>query len=155
MRCPNCGENNDSVRDGIPEEALVPSARVRYRALLWIAAGILLVPLLVWLHAQMPVPAHKIKEETVLWTPFFRLVRGEERQTHPAEFPFVVLLIAAAVSSCKGWAELLTGLRYGVMIKLNPAQGWPEAKSWLLLVASVLVALSLLFGLFEAIKLLV
>jgi hypothetical protein len=149
LRCPNCGEENTSLRDGIPEEELVPSPRVRLRALVWIASGLVLVPLLVWLYAQSPAGEPR-REETVLWTPFFRIVRawGKEQPTHPAGVALAILAIVAVVVSGKGWGELLTGLRYGLVVRLNPARGWPEAKNWLLLLASIAITVAIPVGLF-------
>jgi hypothetical protein len=139
LRCPECGEENDLFRDGIPVEALVPTKRVRVRGLWWLAAALLLVPVLVWLNAQLPVVPNA-KQETVLWTPFFRIIRGQGPKRHPAELPLAILLLLAIFSGCKGAAELLSGIPCRVLVKLNPAHGWPELRGWLVLVTAILLA---------------
>jgi hypothetical protein len=149
LRCPNCGEENDQIRDGIPVEALRPTTRVRLWGLVWLAAGMLLMPPVFLLHAQ--IPASDPNTRTVLWTPFFRVVQGKDLW-HPAEIPCMALLLLALFNCSKGWAEGLTGVRGMVLVKLNPAHGWVEFRFWLLLVASVALALATLFGIFMVLR---
>jgi hypothetical protein len=113
-----------------------------------VAAALLLTLPLVWLHGEMPAPKNNRPDELVLWTPFFSIVRGEERKPHPAELPFTVLALAAVISSAKGWVEVLTGVRCGVMLKQNPTLGWREFAGWLLVLAAVVLALATVLGTF-------
>ena len=119
LRCPNCGEQNDSLRQGIPEDALRPSRRVRFRGLAWIAAGILIIPPALWLAAQLPV-SH------IGWLPR----RWQDGRGFLLLLPFIPLY--------KGWVEVVTGVRCGVMLKVwaDPKLGWREFGGWLFLVAS-------------------
>jgi hypothetical protein len=129
LRCPHCGEKNDSLRHGIPEAARTPSRRVRLWGLVWIAAGILLVAPILWLAAQMPV-------SNIRWLP---------RRWQSAGG---ILLFLPLIAFYKGWVEVVTGIRCVVMFKLggDPFLGWREFASWLFLVASLVVAFAIMIG---------
>jgi hypothetical protein len=120
LRCPNCGEHNESVRHGIPEDALAPSRRVRLWGFAWIASGILLIPPILWLAARLPV-IH------VGWLPR----RWQDGRGFLLFLPFISLY--------KGWVEAVMGVHCGVLLKVweDPKLGWREFAGWLFLVASV------------------
>jgi hypothetical protein len=119
LRCPNCGQRNDSVRQGIPEDALTPSGRVRLRGFVWMASGILLIPPILWLAARLPV-SH------IRWLPR----RWQDGRGYLLLLPFIPLY--------KGWVEVVTGVRCGVLLKVweDPKLGWREFAGWLFLLAS-------------------
>jgi hypothetical protein len=120
---------NDSIRHGIPEEAYRPSTQVRLWGLVWIAAGIVLMPPTLWLAAQMPVA-------DIRWLP--RRWQGAGG----------LLLLLPLLALYKGWVEVVTGVRCVVMFKLgaDATLGWREFGSWLFLVASPVVAFATMIG---------
>jgi hypothetical protein len=123
------------MRHGIPKAARTPSRQVRLWGLVWIAAGILLIAPTLWLAAQMPA-------SDIRWLPRRWQAAGG------------YLLLLPLVALYKGWVEVVTGIRCGVMFKLggDAALGWREFGSWLFLLASLVVVLATLIGITMLLK---
>jgi hypothetical protein len=99
---------------------------VRLRGILWLAAGVALVPLLHWLAIQIKAPG----------IPFVRRGPG-------------LVGVCGVIVLGKDMVEIVTGVRLLDLVRRgdDPMLGWREFGTWLLLLAMLVLALAMFFAL--------